>query len=257
MATEKLFVEVQDEEGNVYYVHTSADVVFCEDGKTVEEKLEGIKVFKTATADSAGTEGLVPAPAVGNNDDYLRGDGKWGAVNDMAPTFSQASSRANIASGEKNATLFGKIMKWFADMKTGAFVTVVNNLTTTVANTVLDGRQGKILADKIAAISSALTVNYRYRTEGAYLNIYQATYGNIAQIRAADTMKHDIKQGTQQQLYDLGMTLLFPVYREYSYSGGGGFVLIISEEGILYLLPTGQDLKEGTAINFSETIFIE
>ena len=110
---------------------------------------------------------------------------------------------------------------------------------------------------EVTSKSSALTVNYRYRTEGAYLNIYQATYGNIAQIRAADTMKHDIKQGNQQQLYDLGMTLLFPVYREYSYSGGGGFVLIISEEGILYLLPTGQDLKEGTAVNFSETIFIE
>ena len=40
MAAQKLFVEVQDEQGNIYYVHTSSDVVFCADGETVEEKLK-------------------------------------------------------------------------------------------------------------------------------------------------------------------------------------------------------------------------
>lgn len=43
------------------------------------------------------------------------------ATNDQTPTFTQASSRANIASGEKLSALFGKIMKWFADLKTVAF----------------------------------------------------------------------------------------------------------------------------------------
>lgn len=43
------------------------------------------------------------------------------STNDQTPTFTQASSRANIASGEKLSALFGKIMKWFADLKTVAF----------------------------------------------------------------------------------------------------------------------------------------
>lgn len=43
------------------------------------------------------------------------------ATNDQTPTFSQASSRTNIVSGEKISTIFGKLMKWFADLKTVAF----------------------------------------------------------------------------------------------------------------------------------------
>lgn len=38
------------------------------------------------------------------------------------PSFTQAGSRANIASGESFSTLFGKIMKWFADLKDLAFI---------------------------------------------------------------------------------------------------------------------------------------
>ena len=38
------------------------------------------------------------------------------------PTFTQATNRANIASGESFSTLFGKIMKWFADLKDLAFI---------------------------------------------------------------------------------------------------------------------------------------
>ena len=43
-------------------------------------------------------------------------------TNNQTPTFSQASSRANIASGEKLSTIFGKIMKYFADLKDLAFI---------------------------------------------------------------------------------------------------------------------------------------
>ena len=228
MAAQKLFVEVQDEQGNIYYVHTSSDVVFCADGETVEEKLknattekdgrmsaedkkklDGIAegankyvhptgsgnkhipsggsagqvlrwsadgtavwgadkdttytAFKAATSSAAGGAGLVPAPAAGNHDDYLRGDGKWGAASDMVQTFSQASSRTNITSGEANKTIFGKVMKWFADLGVSgiaAFAKVVNNGTTTVANTVLDGRFGKTLLDRIvAAEKNIATIN--------------------------------------------------------------------------------------------------
>ena len=50
-------------------------------------------------------------------------------TNNQTPTFSQAGSRANIASGETLSTLFGKIMKWFADLKTVAFSGSYNDLS--------------------------------------------------------------------------------------------------------------------------------
>lgn len=43
-----------------------------------------------------------------------------GKVDDN-PTFTQATQRENISSGESIATMFGKISKWFSDLKTVAF----------------------------------------------------------------------------------------------------------------------------------------
>ncbi len=42
-------------------------------------------------------------------------------TNNQTPTFTAAASRTNIDSGETIATLFGKIKKYFADLKTVAF----------------------------------------------------------------------------------------------------------------------------------------
>ena len=44
-------------------------------------------------------------------------------------TFTEASTRANIASGESMATLFGKIKKFFTDLKTVAFTGSYNDLS--------------------------------------------------------------------------------------------------------------------------------
>ena len=51
------------------------------------------------------------------------------ATNDQTPTFTQASARANLASGEKLSVLFGKLMKWFSDLKTVAFTGAYSDLT--------------------------------------------------------------------------------------------------------------------------------
>lgn len=52
------------------------------------------------------------------------GDGK-----DVTSTFTQASTRTNIATGEKLSTMFGKIAKFFADMKTVAFTGAYSDLS--------------------------------------------------------------------------------------------------------------------------------
>lgn len=59
------------------------------------------------------------------------------ATNDQQPTFTEESTRTNIVSGEKLSVLFGKIKKWFSDLKTVAFTgsyTDLSNKPTSMQN---------------------------------------------------------------------------------------------------------------------------
>ena len=62
---------------------------------------------------------------------------------------SAAANRTNIESGDTFAILVGKIMKWFNDLKDGAFSTVANNDTTTSSGYVADARIVKTHGDEI------------------------------------------------------------------------------------------------------------
>lgn len=68
------------------------------------------------------------------------------------PEFTEADSRENIESKESYTSIFGKIKKYFTDLKTHAFNNPVNNLTTTNTGYALDAYQGKILDDKVSSI---------------------------------------------------------------------------------------------------------
>lgn len=46
----------------------------------------GIGAFSGATTDEAGTGGTVPAPAAGDQEKFLKGDGSWAAVADTKVT---------------------------------------------------------------------------------------------------------------------------------------------------------------------------
>lgn len=61
--------------------------------------------------------------AIGNKID------KDGDSKDNTVTFTQANTRENILPTEKHSTLFGKIAKWFADLKTVAFSGSYNDLS--------------------------------------------------------------------------------------------------------------------------------
>ncbi len=54
---------------------------------------------------------------------------KTGNGKDVTVTFSEAAERTNIATGEKLSSIFGKIRKWFADLKTVAFSGKAADLT--------------------------------------------------------------------------------------------------------------------------------
>ena len=111
------------------------------------------EVTNTGTAKDPVFNFTIPQGPVGPQ-------GPAGNIDDIETatvTFSQASSRTNINSGDSIGTLFGKIRKWFADLGTAAFQGVSNVLTQTSVGYVLDARQGKTLADRIGTLSSLLT----------------------------------------------------------------------------------------------------
>lgn len=79
-----------------------------------------------------------------------------GNISDTTVTFADATTRANLVSGEKVSTGFRKIKKWFADLKSFAFKDLANNLTTTTTGSALDASQGKILNDKYGELNRSL-----------------------------------------------------------------------------------------------------
>lgn len=104
---------------------------------------------------------------------------------------------------------------------------------------------------------SALTTKTEVRDEGANLNVYQAIYGKIAQVRAANNLKSTIPSGEERQIYQLTITPVYPIYRRYTIGDNIGFVLRISAEGILTIQPFGSAMSSGDPVNFSETFFIK
>ena len=122
------------------------------------------------------------------------------ATNDQTPTFTEASTRANIASGEKLSTLFGKIKKLFADLKTVAFTGSYNDLSnkptsmqnpnslTLTMNGLSSSYNGSATASKSwYAPTSAGTAGYSLISSGSGAPVWQGppyaectTQGNVA-----------------------------------------------------------------------------
>lgn len=60
-----------------------------------------IATMTGATADTAGTEGLVPAPTAGSQDKFLKADGTW---SDLPPSGSTFTIYRYTASSNGGAT---------------------------------------------------------------------------------------------------------------------------------------------------------
>lgn len=129
------------------------------------------------------------------------------ATNNQTPTFTQASSRANIASGETLTTIFGKIMKWFTDLKTVAFsgsysdlsnkptIPTVNNGTLTIQKNGTNvaafnaNQSGNTTANiTVPTKVSDLTQNNNWVKLGTASISTAATFANIANAGYHDMM---------------------------------------------------------------------
>lgn len=78
------------------------------------------------------------------------------AISDTTVAFTEASARENIVSNEKSSTLFGKVQKWFSDLKKVAFTGSYNDLIDTPSNatTTINGLMSSSDKIKLNGISS-------------------------------------------------------------------------------------------------------
>lgn len=107
-----------------------------------------VEVMTGATADVAGTSGLVPAPAAGAQDKYLRGDGAWaaplsdeqlttlGKVDSLETRVGSIETKYDNLVKDAPAALdtLREIADWIAEDKTGtqALIQRVTNIETNV-----------------------------------------------------------------------------------------------------------------------------
>ncbi len=93
-------------------------ITFDVNGNVIANGFRGNATSATkATQDSDGNQ---------INSTYLK---KTGDNSNTTTAFTQAASRANIATGEKLSVIMGKIAKFFADLKTVAFTGSYNDLS--------------------------------------------------------------------------------------------------------------------------------
>ena len=153
--------------------------------------------------------------------------GSTGDGSNLISKFTQASSRTNLVSGEKDSASKGKIMKFFADLKAVAFSgsyndlsnkpsihSLANNCTTTAAGYGLDARQGKVLMDKANQLSSELlsyssgnyaltdgtwgTLNSQWISDG---RLYVEKRWKLVAINGTIRTKQDIPDGSRYAIF--------------------------------------------------------
>ena len=119
---------------------------------TIESAVEETaRATNAAEAAQTAAENAIEAAAAANA-------AAGGDISNKTVTFSTSSNRELLTSGENTSGLFGKIAKWFSDLKNAAFCDVANNLVTTEEGYLLDARQGKILDDKISEQNTNIKV---------------------------------------------------------------------------------------------------
>ena len=117
---EKLLVQLEDSVGNIYYLHTSADVVFCEDGISVQtklaQKIEKADIIQNAT--TASTTKVVSASVAKNLQDQINEQNtnmKQGGIR-LIPWDQVNSSTINFADYSHPLKIFW-INGWDSSLK--------------------------------------------------------------------------------------------------------------------------------------------
>ena len=165
------------------------------------------------------------------------------STNDQEPTFTEASTRNNIASGEKLSVIFGKIQKFFNDLKTVAFSGSFSDLSNkpensnTFQGTIAEWNQLTTAEKKAydhASIPDSLDGNVTFPASKVMLNSgdsVEEKIGNVRMTKLWENQSPSADFAAQSLPLDLS---------------GYSFVLTIATNGISAL--------NGTAVNNSVNI---
>lgn len=106
------------------------------------------------------------------------------STNDQTPTFTEASTRNNIASGEKLSVILGKVQKFFNDLKTVAFSGSYTDLSDKPnADDILMSDGVTSVEDALDAVDKAIPVSSQTKIDtiaaSAYINYTPTDDGYI------------------------------------------------------------------------------
>lgn len=112
------------------------------------------------------------------------------------PTFSQASSRANLnGSGETMPTILGKVKKWFADLKAVAFSGSYNDLTntptidTSLSGTSTNAVQNNVIKNALdGKVPTSRKVNGHALSSDVTVTKGDVGLGNVGNFKAVSTV---------------------------------------------------------------------
>lgn len=154
----KRFTTYSDFESEIQNATEDVQNQFTEEIRlTIESAVEETaRATNAAEAAQTAAENAIEAAAAANA-------AAGGDISNKTVTFSTSSNRELLTSGENTSGLFGKIAKWFSDLKNAAFCDVANNLVTTEEGYLLDARQGKILDEKISEQNTKINSLYMER----------------------------------------------------------------------------------------------
>ena len=139
----------------------------------VDNAISGV----TVTTDATPTQGSTnPVQSGGVYTALSNKLDKTGDGSNVTAAFTAASSRANIATGEKLSVLFGKIAKWFSDLGSLAF-------KSTVAKTDLASDVQTSLGKADSALQSAPVTSVNSKTGAVSLAKGDVGLGNVDNVK--------------------------------------------------------------------------
>ena len=108
---------------------------------------------------------------------------KTGDGSDVTATFTAAGSRSNISTGEKLSVIFGKIAKWFGDLKAVAFSGSYNDLSN--KPTIPTVNNGTLTIKQNNSVVGTFTAN---QSNNVDINLTNTTYGSLTPSPASDSV---------------------------------------------------------------------
>ena len=139
----------------------------------VDNAIKDVKV----TTDATPTQGSAnPVQSGGVYSALANKLDKTGDGSNVTAAFTAASTRANVATGEKLSVLFGKIAKWFADLGSLAF-------KSTVAKSDLAQDVQTSLGKADSALQSAPVTSVNSKTGAVSLAKGDVGLGNVANVK--------------------------------------------------------------------------